>query len=207
MEQGQTQDNSAVSAEDASAPAYAYKPSLMGAPWEFRLQADRLVWSVGSRSGVILYRDIRRVRLSFRPATMQSYRFMTEIWSQGAPKLTIISTSWRGLTEQERLDRPYRDFILALHRHIAAANANPVLEAGTNPLLYWPGAAIVAALALCVVWLMLRALVQDSWPAVLFLLGFLALLVWQIGGFFGRNRPLRYEAGAVPERVLPKPRA
>jgi hypothetical protein len=138
---------------------------------------------------------------------MQSYRFMAEIWSQGAPKLTILSTSWRGLTEQERLDRPYRDFIIALHRHIAAANASPVLEAGTNPLLYWPGVAIVGALALCVVWLMLRALVQDSWPAVLFLAGFLALLVWQIGGFFGRNRPLRYEADAVPERVLPKPKA
>jgi hypothetical protein len=207
LDQLQSQDNLTAATGSSAEPAYAYKPSLMGAPWEFHLQPDRLAWIAGSRTGSVPYGDIRRVRLSFRPVTMQSYRFMTEIWSQGAPKLTIVSTSWRGLTEQERLDQPYRDFILALHRRIAASNANPRLEAGSNPFLYWPGVAIFAALALVVVGLLIRALLQDSWPAVLFLAGFFALLVWQIGGFFGRNRPLRYDAAAVPESVLPKAKA
>jgi len=50
-----------------------------------------------------------------------------------------------------------------------------------------------------------RALQQDAWPAALFLAGFFALLLWQIGGFFRRNRPQRYEAGAIPPAVLPEP--
>lgn len=186
---------------------YAYKPSLLGAPWEFRLEPDRLAFAAGTRSGSIPYREIRRVRLSFRPVTMQSHRFIAEIWSTTRPKLTIASTSWRGLVEQERLDQAYRDFVLDLHRRIAGSSASPVLDAGSPPLLYWPGVVIFAAIAVFVVLLLLRALVQDSWGAVLFLAGFFALLLWQIGGFFRRNRPQRYTPQAVPEEVLPKPKA
>lgn len=202
---GQAQDMS-ESAVDAATPVYAYKASLMGAPWEFRLDPDRLVWVIGRRQGEILYRDIQRVRLSFRPATMQSYRFIAEIWSPGAPKLTIASTSWHGIAEQRRQDQPYRDFIIALHQRIAAAKSNPVLDAGTHPFLYWPGVVVFAAIAIGIIALLVSALRQNSWAATLFLVGFFALLLWQIGGFFRRNRPGRYAATAIPENVLPKPK-
>ncbi len=194
----------ADTAEPPHEPVYAYKPSLMGAPWEFRLRPDRLQWTAGTRTGAILYRDIQRVRLSFRPVTMQPYRFLAEIWSLGAPKLTIASTSWRGMLEQERLDHPYRDFILALHQRIAAADARPALDAGSHAYLYWPGFAVFAVMAIGVAALLVRALQQESWPATLFLAGFFALLLWQIGGFFRRNRPRRYNADAIPEDILPK---
>lgn len=183
---------------------YDYKPSLMGAPWEFRLWPDRLGWSIGRRSGGIPYRDIQRMRLSFRPATMQSHRFITEIWAPGAPKLTIASTSWRGLMEQTRTDQPYRDFITALHRKIAAAKPDFVFEAGTHPFLYWPGVAIFGAIALSVVALLVRSLQQDFLSATFFLAVIFGFLVWQIGGFFRRNRPRRYRADAIPEEALPK---
>lgn len=186
-------------------PAYAYKPSLLGAPWQFRLAPDRLVWTVGQRTGSVAYAAIRRLRLSFRPVTMQSYRFTTEIWADGVPKLTIASASWRSMMEQERFDQPYRDFIAALHERIAAAGGRPALEAGANPFLYWPGLTIFTAVALAVIALLARAFHQDSWPAMLFLAAFFALLLWQIGGFFRRNRPRRYLAAAIPEDVLPKP--
>jgi hypothetical protein len=205
-EQGQAVRDAAAP-EPAAELVYLYKPSLLGAPWEFRLQPDELVFAVGSRTGSVPYRDIRRVRLSFRPATMQSYRFLTEIWSATGPKLTIASTSWRGIVEQERLDRPYRDFVLALHRRIAAAAATPLLQGGSPAVLYWPGVVIFALIALAVAALLARALVQDSWAAVLFLTGFFVLLLWQIGGFFRRNRPRRYAADAVPDDLLPKPKS
>ena len=53
----------------------------MGAPWEFRLRPDALEWRMGRQEGRILYGRIRRIRLSFRPVTMQTRRFVTEIWS------------------------------------------------------------------------------------------------------------------------------
>lgn len=204
MDQVQGQADSADDAGPSDGAVYAYKPSLMGAPWEFRLQPDRLVWVAGSRTGGIPYRDIQRVRLSYRPVSMQSYRFLAEIWSPGAPKLTIASSSWRGMLEQARLDQPYRDFILALHQRIAAAKGSPQLDAGSHPYLYWPGFVVFGLIAFGVAALLVRAMHQDEWPATLFLVGFFALLLWQIGGFFRRNRPRRYEANAIPDEVLPK---
>ena len=38
-------------AQAPAEPAYAYKPSLMGAAWLLRLTPDHLEWSVGRRSG------------------------------------------------------------------------------------------------------------------------------------------------------------
>ena len=51
-------------------PSYAYKSSLMGAPFEFRLAADALEWRKGTYAGSTPYDRIRRIRLSFRPMTM-----------------------------------------------------------------------------------------------------------------------------------------
>jgi hypothetical protein len=95
---------------DADNLAYAYRPSLLGAPMEFRLTGDAIAWSSGQRSGDVLLRNVRLVRMSFKPATMQPHRFVTELWADGAPRLEIVSSSWKSLTEQERLDARYTAF-------------------------------------------------------------------------------------------------
>src|SRR5665647_2573456 len=71
---------------------YSYRPSLLGAAWQFKLADDGIDWVAGRRSGCIPFRDVRRVRMSFRPANLQSQRFLTEIWAAGAPKLEIVSS-------------------------------------------------------------------------------------------------------------------
>ena len=63
-------DNTSPSPGDD--PAYSYKPSLMGAAFEFRLRPDALEWSKGRYEGRTPYDRIQRVRLSFRPITMQT---------------------------------------------------------------------------------------------------------------------------------------
>ena len=66
---------------------YTYRPSLMGAPWEFRLTDDGIEWAAGANPAALPSAMSAVVRMSFRPANMQSHRFMTEIWADGAPKL------------------------------------------------------------------------------------------------------------------------
>src|SRR5674476_151084 len=92
---------------------YSYRPSLLGAAWQFKLADDGIDWVAGRRSGRIPFRDVRRVRMSFRPANLQSQRFLTEIWAAGAPKLEIVSSSWKSMFDQERLDKSYAAFIAA----------------------------------------------------------------------------------------------
>jgi hypothetical protein len=55
--------------------------------------------------------------------------------------------------------------------------------------------------------LIVRALQQGETAAMLFLLGFFALLLWQLGTFFKRNMPRRYTLDQIPPDVLPRPRA
>src|SRR3954471_2116898 len=106
---------------DTPDPTYSFRPSLLGAPHEFELRPDGIGFRVGARSGVVPYETIRRVRLSYRPATLQPHRFVTEIWAEGAPKLQLSSATARGMMEVARQDTAYSDFVTAFHRRLAAA--------------------------------------------------------------------------------------
>ena len=184
-------------------PVYSHKPSLMGAGWDFRLQDDALGWRVRFHEGRIPYRSIARVRLSFRPVTMQSRRFVTEIWSSAGPKLTIASTSWRSMFEQEAKDAAYGDFIRELHRRLAAAGSAALFERGSPAALYWPGLVIVAGAALALAVLTVRALTTQALSTAAVMGAFAAIFLWQSVSYFRRNRPGRYRPEALPEELVP----
>lgn len=185
-------------------PAYAYKPSLMGAGWFLRLTPNHLAWTVGRRSGQVPYRDIANIRLTFKPVTMQTRRYLTEIWAPGAPKLVIASATWASMVEQRSQVAPYSEFVRQLHARVAASGARPRCEGGLNPFLYWPGVVVFAALLLGMAAMIARAMYEASWQGALFVLGFMALFVWQIGKFFLLNKPVRYDVDAPPENLLPR---
>jgi hypothetical protein len=182
---------------------YTYKSSLIAAPFEFRLAPDALHWGKGRTTGRTLYSQIRRVRLSYRPLTMQNHRFVAEIWSDG-PKLTISSTSWKSMVEHERLDARYRVFVRELCRRIGIAGGRAVLQMGSPAILYWPGVIVFAAAALALAGLIVRALQFAAWGGAAFIAAFLGLLLWQAGTFFRRNRPGVFPPDAVPDSVLPR---
>jgi hypothetical protein len=186
------------------ARAYSYRPSLLGAPWEFTLAGGALDWQAGRKSGRIALRDISRVRLSFRPVTMQSQRFLMEVWADGAPKLEICSSSWKSMVEQVRLDAEYAGFIGDLHRRLAEAGVAARFEQGSNPLLYWPGLIFFAAVALGLAALTVRALQAHALGGAAFVGGFFLLFLWQGGNFFRRNRPGVYRPEALPRDLVPK---
>ena len=184
--------------------AYAYRPSVLGAPWEFKLAGAGIDWSAGRKSGHIPFRNIRRLRLTYRPASMQSQRYMTELWAEGAPKLEILSSSWKSMVEQERLDKPYVAFVTELHRRIALATPPARFERGKPPLLYWPGLVAFVGISLGLAWLIVTALQADAKGGAAFIGAFLFLFLWQGGNFFRRNRPGLYRPDALPGELMPK---
>jgi hypothetical protein len=192
-----------IDATDRGDPTYAYKPSLLGAPWEFRLTPDALEWSIGRHQGRTPYDRITRVRLSFRPVTMQTRRFVTEMWPAGGPKLSIASSSWKSVLEQEGRDQDYGAFVRELHRRIAAAGARASFETGSPGLLYWPGLAVFVVVSFGLAALTLQALQIGAWAGAAFVGGFLALFLWQSGNYFRRNRPGSYRPDALPEWLVP----
>ena len=185
-------------------PTYAFKPSLMGAMCQFRLRPDALEWQIGRHQGRVHYDKVRAVRLSFRPVTMQSQRFITEIWSTGNPKIQIVSASWRSMIEQEPLDAAYAAFVGELHRRLAAAGAAARFSTGLPVAVYWVGLIVFAAVMVATAVMLVRALGLQQWSAAAIVGVFFLVFAYQLGHYFYRNRPGRYRPDALPAGVLPK---
>jgi hypothetical protein len=193
-----------MSSVDSAEFSYAYKSSLVGAPLEFQLAPDALEWRKGGIAGRTPYGSVRRIRLSFRPMTMQNYRFVTEVWPDSGPKLQIASTSWKSLVEHQGLDAEYRAFVSELSRRVGAAGGNTAFDTGSPAFLYWPGVLVFTGASFALVGLSVRALQEQAWGGAAFIAAFFALFLYQAGNFFRRNRPGTYSPDAVPPLLLPK---
>jgi hypothetical protein len=182
---------------------YSFRPSVLGAPRNFRLSPNGIEWDAGRRSGRIAFGSVTRVRMSYRPATMQNHRFVTEIWSQDGPKLDVASSSWKSMVEQVRLDDSYRAFIVELHRRLRAAGTTARFDSGTGPAVYWPGLLLFVVSALGLAVIITRMMQGHAIGAAILVGAFLAAFLWQAGNFFRRNRPGRYRPDALPSELLP----
>ena len=193
-----------LSGAGEEAPHYAFKPSLMGAPWEFWLRPHALAWRTGMHEGEIPYRDITSVRLTYRPMTMQTRRFVAMIRSAGGPRLVIASSSWRSMVEHANQIGAYSAFMRALHQRLADRGGGAVrFQAGLPAPLYWPGLAAFLVIAGTTAALAVRALILGEWAAAALIGGFVALFAWHSGGFFDRNRPRTYRPDALPDKLVP----
>ncbi len=193
-------------AESPSAKAgvsYSYRPSLLAPGWTFRLTEEGVAWSAGNKSDLMRYGNIRRIRMRFRPMSMQWQRFTTDVWSEDGQKLHLVSTSWKSLVEQERLDQSYTAFVAELHRRVAAAGAFVRCEKGANKYLYWPGLLAFVAMSLGFAALIARAVQAKAIGGLVFIAAFLLLFLWQGGNFFRRNRPGLYAPDAPPPELMP----
>ena len=196
--------NGEAAAEPEEGTAYAYRPSLLGVPMEFQLTPGGINWSGARGSGHVAFQDVRHVRMAFVPATMQPHRFVTEIWADRTPKLSIVSSSWKSMVEQERLDHAYRAFITELHRRLAQAGSQAHFEQGRHPLIYWPGLAIFVAFLVVLATLVPRAIASGEAGVAALIGGSILLFGWYGWEFFGRNWPRRYAPDAPPQVLLPK---
>jgi len=184
--------------------SYSYRPSLLGAPREFNLTSSGINWVAGTRSGSIPFDHIRRIRLSYRPTSMQSHRFITELWADRCPKLQIVSSSWKSMMEQERLDGAYSSFVRELHLRISRANGAAQFERGSNPLIFWLGILVFAGAGIGLAALIVRALQAGATTSAAIVGAFLVFYLWQAGNFFRRNRPGTYRPDALPADVMPR---
>ena len=182
---------------------YAYKASLIGSAHQFELTDKGLSWKVGGRSGVWAYSDISAINLSYRPSSMQSRRFRADISHAGGGRIKILSTTWQTVSLMTPQDHGYSAFIAELHRRMAKAGSRAVLSGGLAVPLYAAAVVLVGLLAIAMVGLLVRAIAIGEWAGVLFLIGFAALFVWQIGGFIRRNRPITYSFDQLPKALLP----
>jgi hypothetical protein len=180
--------------------SYSFRPSMHRAALTLELAEEGLRWQSGRHGGIIRYDQIVRIRLSYRPASMQRHRFRMDIGSRERRAVKVFSASALSLMTVERQDEAYRAFVTALHARLGAGTD---LRGGMPTPLYWLGIAVLAMVALALAGLFVRALADGHWPGALFMLAFGGLFGWQIGGFVARNRPIAYAVQALPKHLLP----
>ncbi|KJC39786.1 hypothetical protein UB31_28950 [Bradyrhizobium sp. LTSP849] len=190
-------------AEAASATSYAYRASLIGSAHRFELTDEGLSWHVAGRSGVWRYDEISAIRLSFRPVSMQQHRFRADVSRAGGGRIAILSTSWQTAALMAPQDSGFRDFLVELHARMAKAGSRAELTAGLGRKTYAAVLAFLAVLAVAMTGLLVRALMIGEFAGALFIVGFAALFVWQVGGFVRRNQPQSYSFDRVPRSLLP----
>jgi hypothetical protein len=162
-----------------------------------------LSWHVGSKSGVWPYADIAEVRLSYRPVSMHSRRFRTDVEHGNGQRISIFSTSWQTVALMVPQDREYRAFIAQLHRRLDEAGSRAALIGGVKSGLYAAGIALLVLVAIAITGLLARAVATGAFAGALFLVGFAALFAWQIGSFIQRNIPRTYTFDNLPKDLLP----
>ena len=189
--------------QGGSITSYAYKASLIGSAHRFELTDEGLSWRIAGRSGVWRYDEISAIRLSFRPVSMQQHRFRADVTHTGGGRIAILSTSWQTAALMEPQDRGFRNFLVELHARMAKAGSRAELTAGLGRKTYAAVLAFLAMLAVAMAGLLIRALMIGEFAGVLFILGFAALFVWQVGGFVRRNQPRSYSFDRLPAGLLP----
>lgn len=189
--------------EAPSDTRYAFKAGLIGAAHQFELTDEGLFWRIGGKSGVWPYASISRIRLSYRPVSMQSRRFRADIASEGRGNILLLSTTWQTATLMAPQDKDYRDFIVQLHRRMAEAGSHATLSGGLTRRAYLAALAVLGLLGIAMAGLFIRAIATFEFTGALFLVGFAALFAWQVGGFVRRNRPQTYTFDHLPKGLLP----
>ena len=192
-----------IPGEGAPETRYVYKASLIGSAHEFKLTDTGLSWRISGRSGVWGYADIAAIRLSYKPSSMQSRRFRADLEDKDGGRIAILSTTWQTVTLMVPQDHDYRAFITELHRRMDESGSKASLIGGIGQLTYAAALVMVTLLGIAMAGLLLRAVATGEWYGALFLVGFVALFSWQIGGFIRRNRPRGYGFDHLPEALLP----
>lgn len=182
---------------------YVYKPSLTGAARTFELGDEGLSFRTGTRAGTWRYQEIASIRLSYRPISMLSRRFRTDIRHIDGKSLTLVSATWMSIAVVSPQDDAYRRFVEALHRRLQSSNGSTTYFAGLKPWIYWLAVGMLALVMLALAGLLIRAMATGSATAAVFMLGFAAWFGWSIGRWLLFNRPGHYDPSMLPRNLMP----
>jgi hypothetical protein len=149
------------------------------------------------------YAAIVELRLCFDPTRVDDTRHRCDIRLADRRQASLYSTHFVSVAEFEDRAATYVPLVRALVTQVAAANRGCRFRAGKRPIVYWTEHVVLAALVALLVFVL--ALVGGVAITDLFLVK-LAVVVAFIPvmiAYTRKNRPRSFDAGAIPDDVLP----
>lgn len=146
---------------------------------------------------------VEQVRYLYAPGNVSSKGFRTQLKLSDGRTVTFGNLSWRSLTEIERDDARYHQFVAALAAAVARANPRARFVAG-KPKPLWITLALVSALSLLMLaTFTLRAFQQGMTNAGLLGILLIAASFWQVWPLVRLNKPRELMKGEVPDDLVP----
>lgn len=182
---------------------YSHRAKPFTTALDLRLTATSLVAERGRSHQTYPLDRIERIRLYFSPRNSAHQVFVCEVRATDGASVRFDNLNWLSLVQTERLDQGFRRFVLELIARVAQRNPGLKLECGISSLRYrlmqGAGFGLLAALVISAGY----AASNGSSLVALACLGLSVYFGFWLNSFLTRNRPGRFPADAVPDRVLP----
>ncbi|MGO4705770.1 hypothetical protein AB4072_08340 [Microvirga sp. 2MCAF38] len=186
-----------------TALTYTHNPRPIGSPVSFTLKGDRLTVDSGRKVHEVRLDAVEAVRISYEPGRFGQKAFRTTVRMVDGKTFRFSSLSWKSLVEAEQLNDGYRAFVRGLCEAISRAAPKARFLAG-RPFLFWAANAALAGLCLLAMAMLIwRALQNNAMSLALVGALFAGICVWQLEPIIRLNRPRPFQAGALPQELLP----
>lgn len=182
---------------------YSHRPKPFAAELELELTAHELIATRGRSIQRFPLTAIERVTLRFSPRNTAHRAFACSVRATDGKSVTFDSLSWKSLIETEKQNDDYTRFVTALCARAEQARPQVELVAGVPAWKFWgmlvAGLGTLAALFALAIY----SLVDRSWLAAGLAVALFGYLGFWMRDYLTRNRPARFQAGAMPALVLP----
>lgn len=182
---------------------YRFRLRPIGPETMVTADADAVTVARGSKVAAVPYREIRAIRLSYKPRNATDGAYEMRIDGGRAVTIVVINFSWKSLLDVDRQDDDYRALVKAVVERTAAAGGGGALIAGVPRWRYALMAGAGAVMMLALGALAIRAATEGPQMLALLFLGLGGYFGWWLQRFFRRNRPRFFTPDQLPEGVLP----
>lgn len=183
---------------------YSQRPHPLACEVTFRLKENVLAWfDAKGREGMIYYKDIIAVSLSFDAARVRRARYVLDILTRDGTKLRITSNSYQGMGRYKPKHSTYTAFLNTLHERLALQAKDCTYRTGRGAVLYTLNMIGWFVLTAIVLQGISTFLTLGQWQMWVFLFFLLIYFVPAIVLTLRNNFPRTYTPDAIPAFCLP----
>jgi hypothetical protein len=187
---------------------YKQRPHPLACEVTFRLKENVLAWfDAKGREGMIYYKDIVQLRLSFDAARVRRARYVLDIFTADGTKLRLTSNTYQGMGRYKPRHTSYRAFLTALHERTAQQAKTCIYTTGRGWPFYVLNMTGWLILTLIVIQGISTFLSASQWQMWLFLFFLLIYFVPAAAMSARNNLPKTYTPDAIPDYAMPESEA
>jgi hypothetical protein len=181
---------------------YTYRLNALEKETTLTLDGDVMRVEREGRLEQFPLRDVTEVRLSYNPSRADRQRYDCRVTIRGGGRLTIRSTTYKGIGDFGNQGEAYGEFVRALHERLATIDGIGFKKGDSAFRYYGSLGCFGSSILMLFLVLLMTGLLFIPWIAVAKLLVLIFFLPW-LYKYAKLNRPGTYDPRVIPDEILP----